>query len=309
MKVLFVSSGNSIEWISPIIKNQAESLIHQGIQLYFFTIRGRGVKGYLKAIIALKKHLKHKKYDVVHAHYSLSGYVASFAGAKPLVVSLMGSDVKVKSYSRFVIELFNLFFWSKILVKSKDMKRTIDLKEALIIPNGVNFNEFKTIDKNIALKKTNWDSTKKHILFAANPNRPEKNFKLGKEAFDLLDSNEIELHYLENIPNNKMINYYNSSDVVLLTSLWEGSPNVIKEAMACNIPIVSTDVGDVKEVIGNTRGCYLTKNDPENISVKIKEALNFNGKTTGSCNIKYLDSKVIASKIIKIYSSILKNKL
>ena len=98
MKLLFVSSGNSKNGISTIIKNQGVSLKNQDIELDFFTIEGKGIKGYLKSIPYLKKQLKENKYDIVHAHYSLSAFTASLAGAKPLIVSLMGSDVKSKGY-------------------------------------------------------------------------------------------------------------------------------------------------------------------------------------------------------------------
>ena len=105
IKVLFVSSGNSVEGISPIIKNQGESL-REKIELTYFTIKGKGVKGYLKATLGLRKHLKQNKYNIVHAHYSLSAFTASLAGAKPLVVSLMGSDVKTKYIYKFIIFSF-----------------------------------------------------------------------------------------------------------------------------------------------------------------------------------------------------------
>ena len=90
----------------------------------------------------------------------------------------------------------------------------------------------------------------------------------------------------------------------MLTSLWEGSPNVIKEAMACNIPIVSTDVGDVREVIGNTEGCYITSFEPEYIAEKIELALQFGKRTDGRENIKHLESSLIARKIIDLYKKI-----
>ena len=304
IKVLFVSSGNSIEGISPIIKNQGESL-RQNITLDYFTITGKGVNGYIKVIPKLRRYLKENSYDVIHAHYSLSAFVTSLAGARPLVVSLMGSDVKSKNIYKSLIKVFNRFFWAMIIVKSEDMETSLGINEVNVIPNGVDFNKFKPIDKSLALKKTGWDISKKHILFAANPNRPEKNFRIAKEAFELLENKQIELHSLENVPNEDMPYYYNSADVVMLTSLWEGSPNVIKEAMACNIPIVATDVGDIKEVIGNTSGCYVVENSSKDISEKLLAALKFNCKTNGREAIAYLDSTKIAKRIIKIYNSVI----
>jgi len=91
--------------------------------------------------------------------------------------------------------------------------------------------------------------------------------------------------------------------MVILTSKFEGSPNVIKEAMACNCPIVSTDVGDVREVIGNTEGCFITSFEPEGVAKKIKLAIEFNKKTNGRDNITHLDEKVIAQRLIDVYQS------
>ena len=154
MKVLFISSGNSVNGISPIIKNQGESLKDQGIDLDYYTIKGKGIFGYLKNIIPLKKILRKNSYDIVHAHYLFSALVASLAGVKPIAVSLMGSDVKSKKYLIFLIKLFYKISWSGLIVKSEDMKSTINIKNVYLLPNGVDLNQFKPIDKYTALKKT-----------------------------------------------------------------------------------------------------------------------------------------------------------
>ena len=304
MQILFVCSGNSNNGISPIIIYQAKSRETADIEISFFPIKGKGLLGYLKNIKLLKSQIKQNKFDIIHAHYSLSAFAASFAGAKPLVVSLMGSDVKEKKWYKIVIKFFNKFFWGICIVKSEDMKSSSGLIDAHVIPNGVDYKKFRVINRNAAIKKLGWIKNKKHILFAANPKRPEKNFILAKQAIKLLN-NKIELHYLNNVDNNIMPFYYNASDIVLLTSFWEGSPNVIKEAMACNCPIVSTVVGDVKNVIGDTKGCYLCTYKPDDIVEKIKLAFDFGKRTNGRNNIKHLNEKIVAEKIISLYKEIL----
>ena len=304
MNILFVSSGSSKNGISPIIKNQGESLKKQDMELEYFTIKGGGIKGYFKSIFTLREHLKNNSYDIVHAHYWLSAIVASLAGAKPLIASLMGDDVKAKSWFKWIIYIFNYLSWSKIIVKSKDMYLSLGIKDAYIIPNGIDMNRFKPIEKELALKETSWDRTKKHVLFTSNPKRIEKNFKLAQEAFDVIKDENLELHYLVDIPNEKIPYYYNAASVVILTSLWEGSPNAIKESMACNIPIVSTNVGDVKDVLSKTKGCYLSSFDHKEFASDIKKALNFGKRTTGREDIAHLKSELIAKKIVDIYDNI-----
>lgn len=313
MKVLFISSGNSKYGISPIIKSQGESLIRQGDQLAFFTINGKGLQSYFRHIFKLRKFLRTNNFDVVHAHYSLSAYVASLAGSKPLIVSLMGSDVKTNRFRRFIIHFFNfLFDWKQVIVKSKDLEKGMGIKNSKVIPNGVNIELFKPAEKFLSQEQLGWDRSKKHILFAANPNRPEKNFKLASEAFSLIIDKDVEMHVLENVPLHEIPIYMNASDVVLLTSLWEGSPNVIKEAMACNRPIVATDVGDISWLFGNEPGHFISSFEPGELSDKIKLALDYSGnnKNTKGRNIIIslgLDSENVAQKIVAIYKDVIKS--
>ena len=308
MRVLFVSSGTSRYGISPIVKNQGESLKRIGIDVDYFTIKQKGIKGYLKAAKELKRVLIKERYDVIHAHYWLSGIVATLAGAKPIVVSLMGDDVKASLIFRFIIRVFYKISWSKIIVKSKDMYETLNIKDAYIVSNGVNFDRFKPIDKEIALSYTKWNPNKRHILFTSDPDRRVKNFKLAKEAFEYLNDSSLELHYMRHIDNSLVPYYYNSADVVILTSLWEGSPNAIKEAMACNIPIVSVDVGDVRDIISNTKGCFIASNRVDDFANKIKLALTFNKRTTGREDIKDLREDEVAKKIVSIYEDSIKDR-
>ncbi len=308
MKVLFVSSGNNRYGISPIIKNQGDSLVKEGVEVDYFTIKGKGLKGYIKAIFELREYLKNNHYDIIHAHYWLSGISAALSGAKPLVVSLMGDDVKANGVFRAIVSFFHSFFWDKTIVKSKDMYKSFGKKDVAIIPNGVDLEKFRPIEKKFALEVTGWDENKRHILFTANPKREVKNFALTKEAFELLNSDEIELHALVDIPNEKVPFFYNSADVVVMSSLWEGSPNAIKEAMACNIPIVSTDVGDVKDVIGDTKGCYVSSANAREFAYFIKEALAFKGRTNGREHVRALSSLNIAQVLIALYNRVLKGK-
>ena len=305
MNILFVSSGNSSIGLNPIIKNQGTSLERNDLNVQYFLIRGRGVFGYLGNVIALRRLIKKKEFDIVHAHYSMSGFVAALAGCRPLIVSLMGSDVKSDKYFKFLIKVFNGLFWNELIVKSNDMKLSLDIETAHVIPNGVDMKKFRPIDKNYSLKKVGWSKKNINILFAANASRPEKNYKLANDSCAMLKNKNIVLHTLNNIPNDEMPFYFNSSDLVVLSSLWEGSPNVIKEAVSCNTPVVSTDVGDIHEIIGSIEGCYVSDPTVKNFSRAIEIALSNKAQINcRSAAYKYR-SGYIAKKIINLYKGLL----
>lgn len=307
MKVLFVSSGNKLLDINPIVRNQGDSLKKNGIEIEYFKIVGRGAVGYLKNIFKLKRFLKKNRFDMVHAHYSLSGYVAALAGGPPLVVSLMGSDAQRGMFSKGIIWLFNKFFWCAMIVKSESMKQKINIQNTKVIPNGVNFEIFEQKDKKNARENVGFYS-KNNIIFVADPHRKEKNHELAFKAVKELNDADVKLNVVSDVAYERIPYYYRAADVLLLTSLWEGSPNVVKEAMACNLPIVATDVGDVKEVIGDTEGCYVTSFDPADVSEKLSLALKFGKRTDGREKIKHLDSNVIAQKLISVYEEILEKR-
>jgi len=324
MKVLFIASGNSSQGISPIVRNQAESLQKAGVEVNLFPVTGKGFFGYLRNIFALKTHLSVNNYDIIHAHYGFSAIVALFARkGEKLVVSFMGDDLigsnrmngKVRLTSKFVVALnivLSRYFYDYCIVKSNEMFNNLNIKHKALIPNGIDLKKFYHIRKDNALIKIGLTKKNKIGIFVSNPTRPEKNFNLAREAISLINNVSVDLMTLSEIENSVLIYYYNAADFLILTSYHEGSPNVIKEAMACNCPIVATDVGDIRWVIGDTEGCYITSFDPSDVAEKIKMALEFSekvGRTKGRERIIKLglDSETIAKRIISVYEKVLQN--
>ena len=308
MKVLFISSGKSGR-VGDVVKNQGESLKTGGIEIDFYLIKP-GFLGYLFAIPKIRRAFKKGNYDLAHAHYSLSGFTAALAGCRPLVVSLMGSDAYMSGWLRVLARFFYNNKWNITIVKTKQMKELLRMDKAYVIPNGVDINRFKPFPKEDARKYLNYPLHKKLILFISNPNRPEKNMGLAEKAFKDLRRNKVELKHIYNVTNEDMPLYYNATDALLLTSKWEGSVNVVKEAMACNCPIVSTDVGDVSWVIDETEGCFITSFKSEDIAQKIQAAFTFGKRTSGRQRIIELGlvSEVVAKKIISLYREAISKK-
>ena len=306
MKVIFVASGNkNVGGVSAFVRSQFDSLKAKGLDMILFPVVGHGVKAHLRAARNLRKMVRREKPDIVHAHYSICGYVASIATLflKPkVVVSILGSFPE-KNRKRRIVRFFIKHIWNRTLVKSQRTADQLELNLP-VIPNGVNLDQFSLMDHMEARESCHFADDKKYIIWCSHPSRTEKRFSLAQDAVSLLRDDSVILYPVYDHPHDDVVRYMCAADVLLLTSVSEGSPNVIKEAMACNCPIVSTDVGDVRWITESVAGTYVADNDaPESISICLRKALEFNGRTRGRDEIvrKGITSGSIADRIIELY--------
>ena len=307
MKVLIVCSGNSGN-IAPFIIEQGKSLEMAGIQVEYFSIKGKGILGYLKNLKPLKQRIAKHNPVLIHAHYGLSGLLANLQRKVPVITTYHGSDINVSKnfiFSKLSIALskHNIFVSEKIANKA-NVKRNFS-----IIPCGVDLNVFYPMDKIACRKALNLNSEDKIVLFSSSFDNYVKNYPLAKAAVNIL-KDKTKLQELKNLSRDKVNAYINACDVAVLSSFSEGSPQFIKEVLACNCPIVSTDVGDIKWCIGDTEGCYLTSFEPKDVAEKINLALKFSNektRTKGRERITALglDAGTIAKRILEVYEKVL----
>ncbi len=312
MKILFVSSGNKNKGKPGIlVANQGASLQENNISVNYFVIKGGGIIGYLKAIPALKKEIRRSPPDLIHSHYSLSAFTTTITlalyGMKiPHVVSLMGSDSKIGGWKRKLTKRFAKKRWNRTIVKAKSMAEELQLTSYDVVPNGVKLSDFTT-------KETSNSSL---VLFPADPDRPSKNFKLANEAIRLATekNKDIHLKIVFGVDHQTMIHELQQASCILVTSLWEGSPNIVKESMAANKPVVCTRVGDAEWLLDNVDGCYLVDHKADSVAEGILNALRFGRErgesTNGRQKLKELklDSDNVAHRLIQIYESTCKKE-
>ncbi len=300
MRILVVCSKNSGK-IAPFIQEQAEAIQQMGTEVDFFTIEGKGWKGYLKNRPFLTKKIKEFKPNVIHAHYGLSGLLANAQRKVPVVTTYHGSDINDPKVFRFSKWAMRLSAWN-IFVSEKNIRIAKVKKKYTLIPCGINTELFKPIEKQVARKKFGFSTNEKLVLFSGSFDNPVKNSALALQAINLLP--EVQLLELKNYSREEVALLINAVDVCLMTSLSEGSPQFIKEAMACNCPIVSVNVGDVKEQIEGVENCFITEARPEKIAEKIDTIFtNRSKRTNGREKLMKsgLEQSVVAKQLIKIY--------
>ena len=305
MKVLIVANHNTGNF-TPFVVEQVHALKQLGIDVDSYGVHGKGIRGYLSNRSALISKIREFRPDLIHAHYGLSGLLANLQRIVPVVTTYHGSDIHSKGLnlllSRFSIRLsaFNIFV-------SPDLFSIAGMGGSghRVLPCGINVETFVPIERNEARKKLAWDLDKKYVLFAGAFANDVKNSPLAKEATALIPNAElVELKGF----NREQVNLaMNAANCLLLTSHREGSPQVIKEAMACGTPIVSVDVGDVKELLTGLEGCYITSYDTNDVAKNLNHALSFDGKILGRERLfqRKLTNDLIAKEILSIYQEVL----
>jgi glycosyltransferase involved in cell wall biosynthesis len=303
MKILFVCSGDDEGNPKSVVKNQGESLIQAGAELEYFCVKGGGIINYLSSIPHLRRKVSFFGPDIVHAHYSFSGFMATLAFARPLVVSLMGSDTRQNILINIITRIFSKLIWDVTIVKSQEMKLRYLLPGSDVLPNGVDTDLFKPLDKEKTRQDIGINGNSINILFVGNPSRREKNFLLAESVLRRLPENRYKLIPVFDKPAAEMPIWYNSADLLLLTSLSEGSPNAVKEAMACNLPVVATDVGDVRLLLQGVKNCFITGFDAGEISGCIMKITQSGERSDGREKIKKmgLDAVSVARQLLAIY--------
>ena len=303
MKILIVANSNPGH-LAPFVIEQMEALKSTGVIIDTYGIVGKGYWGYLRNRRGLKKKIREFMPDLIQAYYGLSGLCANLQREVPVVTTYLGSDIHsgglILKLSRLTMFLskYNIFL-TKNLYDISGYKG----KKKCILPLGVPLDAIQNIPRILAKNKLG-----KHdgfVLFAGSFDNIIKNADLAKEAMQKIAG--VELVELKGYSRDEVFMLMNAADCLLITSHREGSPQVIKEAMACGTPIVSVDVGNVKEVISGTEGCYFAERNPDDIAAKIKMALDFKGKTNGRQRIidLGLSNDRVAKKLIEVYHKVL----
>jgi glycosyltransferase involved in cell wall biosynthesis len=294
------------------VKEQVDSLINKGVECDVFFINGResGVKAYLQGIIDLRKHIKKNKYDLFHCHHVYSAIIL-------LLTFRFWKAKRIISYQNDPereggIYLFRImhFIFNGIIIKNNDNKYWSN--KTYYLPNGVDTDFFKPYDKNECLKRLKLDPNLNYVLFMDSydrrrQKRVDRFSQIVKALQENGNPNRIEPLILTNTKRQLIPYYMNASALHLLTSDFEGSPNSVKECLACNTKVVTTPVGNVEDLIGDVKGCFISKTfDTLELVELVNKSLLINDfESRNKIFEKKLDIASIATKLESVYFKVL----
>jgi glycosyltransferase involved in cell wall biosynthesis len=195
-----------------------------------------------------------------------------------------------------------------VIVVSPAFKKLLPERGCQVIPSGLDLELFRPASRSEARQELGLDPDAHLVFFGGDPTVARKRVGLAESAVEMLRGSfpDVQMIKPHNIPHEQMPLYMNACDALVLTSLHEGSPNVVKEALACNLPVVSVDVGDVRQRIGKIDGCVVCANDEAptiagGLAAVLKSGRRIHGRET----VADLDEVQLTQRVIEVYHSAL----
>jgi teichuronic acid biosynthesis glycosyltransferase TuaC len=307
------------------IELEVQSLRELGVEVGVMHLdrRSRGPRAYWGLGKKVKRAIERSQPALVHVAYG--GVLAELATRavhdRPVLVQYWGSDLlgsrSERPLRRFTIHLGVLasrraaLRAAGVIVVSENLRAALPVGAAdgnvWVVPSGIDLNRFLPLDQDECRSRLGWASGPKHVLFPASSRRPEKRYPLAQAAVEQLRSRgfEVNLHELDGVAHTDVPTWMNASDVVLLTSTHEGSPNVVKEALACNVPVVAVDVGDVSQRLANLHGCYVAAPTPDDLAEKLGLALSAGSRVDARATLADISLERTAQRLLNIYRTVL----
>ena len=246
------------------VHDQVEALRALGTEVELFTFP-LGAGAYLPAARRLRRFLGESSFDVVHAHYGLCGWVASLAGARPLVVTFHGTDIRhpvVGSSSRWLTRRIDLVAGaSRSAFEREGGRRGLPDSKSLaaVLPCGVDLERFRPASRAESRERLGLAADGRYLLFPADPDRPVKRYDRAREVAELA---QAELLVTREVAPEEMPDWVNAASGVMITSDSEGFGLAALEALACGVPVASTPVGVAPFVASGISECLVEPFEP-----------------------------------------------
>ena len=319
MRILYVITGQPNTTDHIFAQRQAIALQRAGISVdVFFLHRWTLFSTLSSEFVRLRKMVRSTNPDFVHARYgTMTGAICAIATTRKLVVTFCGSDLNpslcmnpIRMHFGHLLSQLTALRACKIICVSPQLKKRLwwTRDRAEIVPDAVNLELFCPMPKNEAGSALGWNPHERIILFNAGYDPYSKGIDIVKQAVKIAQNHidDIRLVVLnKNVSPDDMPLYYNAADCLILASAWEGSPNVVKEAMACNLPVVCTKVGDVEERLNGVFPSIVTERDPHKMGEGLAQILSLNQRSNGREKIGALSLDRTTERLIRFYKEVL----
>jgi glycosyltransferase involved in cell wall biosynthesis len=266
----------------------------------------RGGLSYLRAAWKLRGSARRGRFDVVHAHYGLSGWSALATGAGQLMVTFHGTDLRhpvVRRLSRVLIRLIGLPATVSSALARAAVSGAGSRRRVAVLPCGVDMERFKPLDRATARSRLGLDPNRAHILFPANPARRVKRHDRALELAGRFP--EAELLSLRSVPPADVPLWINASNAVLVTSDSEGFGLAVLEALACDVPVLATPEGIAPLVLRGLEGSLCGPFDPEAWSRLLNIHLQADDpRVSGRSRAALFSSERMADRVLAVYEEL-----
>jgi glycosyltransferase involved in cell wall biosynthesis len=311
MRVLVVTNltpDDSYRGRGVFVREQVAALGELGVEveLYSFPVGGRA---YLPATAEIRRRLRRGRFDLVHAHYGLAAWCAKLAGAKPLVVTFHGTDVRHPVSGRLSrrlvgrVELAGAA--SRALFAAEGGIPGLPKPEgrSAVIPCGADLDRFARVDRREARTRLGLEADGRYLLFPASPERRVKRFDRAKQVADLAGA---ELLYGGRIDAMTMPDWVNAANAVLVPSDNEGFGLVAVEALACDVPVLSTPVGAAPALLAGLDGCLVERFDARRWAEAARRQLDRpEGRIQGRERAEWFSAELMAGRVLTAYRNLL----
>lgn len=261
--------------------------------------------------------------DIIHAMYGgvMADRIARCHRLRPVVVTFRGSDLLGENLSGWVRKVVSRYgvFCSKRAARAADgvvvvaqhliraLNGAVPMEKVRVIPSGIDLNRFKPMDPLACKEKLGWNPQSFHVLFASNNGDPVKRPQLARAAVTKIrrEARPAEFRQMTGVPAMEVPLWLNAADVLLLTSAHEGSPNIVKEALACGLPVVSVNVGDVAGQIEGMEGCHLAAPEPAELAAKLELVEQRDRRLNCRARLDELSIRSVTEKLRRFYSEII----
>jgi len=317
-KVLFVIPGDGTGTPMVFVRRQVRSLQQAGVDSHIFYLTSRTAPWVIWTCgKMLRQEIHRLQPDIVHAQYgTMTALVCALVVKKPLVITYRGSDLNpsiglswIRSATGKVCSQIAALAARHIICVSSQLRERLwwRKKRVTVIPNGVDTTIFHPRRQQDVRQELGWDLDERIVLFNAGNGATGKRQDLvegGVEVARRICGN-IRLVVLSgNIDPGEIPDFMNGADCLIMASDWEGSPNIVKEALACNLPVVSVDVGDAREHLEQVTPSIIVSRAPEAIGRATAEILTDRKRSNG---FEYIEQKlslpVVAQRILTVYGS------